>query len=252
MQTSRRYAAVLVSLAAAAVVGLAGPAGASTSAQGTYDAALKIAGSEGVHYVSTAKEQGVSIKVVGDTGKSSGSQTLSVHKGTLTETLTVTLIGSTGYVKGNTPALLNVLGLTATQSGKYNGKWLYFPSNSATLSELVTGLRQKDVPKELKMSGPFTFGPSKTIAGQKAKSIRGSVSSSSGGKVPVVLYVASGSAPVEEVTNPGATGTAITGVVTFTKLGEKVHFSTPAHASSLLALAPAAASGATTTTTTAG
>ncbi len=99
------------------VTALAGTAGAAQSATSLYNSALHSATSEGVHYVSKATEQGVTITVVGDTGVTSGQQTLKLQKGTLIENVTVNLIGSTGYVKANAAALVNILGLTAAESG---------------------------------------------------------------------------------------------------------------------------------------
>ena len=235
--------------AAAATTALAAPAGATGSATSVYNAALKAAGSQGVHFVSTATESGTSIKVVGDTGATTGAQTLTVKKGTLSENVSVKLVGATGYVKGNTTALLNILGLTATQAAKYSGKWLYFPTSNTDLAELVSGLHNKDVSSELKMTGPFTFGSSQSIGGQSAKAINGKVSTSAGAAVPVVLYVASSGKPfpLEEVTNPSKANskTAIHGTVLFTKWGEKTNEKAPSSSTSLLSLLPP------TTTTTA-
>jgi hypothetical protein len=253
MRRSSTYiGAVAMSLAAAAagVTVLAAPAGAATSAKAAYTAALKAAGSQGVHFVSTATESGTAIKVIGDTGATSGAQTLTVKKGTLTEDVSVLLVGASGYVKGNPTALINILGLSATQAAKYNEKWLSFPTSNTDLAELVSGLHNKDVSTELKMSGPYSFGKSATIGGQSATAIKGTVASSTGTKVPVVLYVAASGTPrpVEEVTNPAKANskTAIHGTVVFTKWGEKTSEKAPAHSTSLLSLIPP-----TTTTTTA-
>jgi hypothetical protein len=253
MRRSSTYiGAVAISLAAAAsgVIALAAPAGAASTAASDYAAAIKAAGSQGVHFVSTATESGTSIKVVGDTGATSGAQTLVVKKGTLTENVSVLLVGATGYVKGNPTALINILGLTAAQSKTYNEKWLSFPTSNTNLAELVSGLHNKDVSTELKMTGPFSFGASTTISGQSAKAIKGKVASSTGTSVPVVLYIAASGTPrpLEEVTNPAKSNskTAIHGTVVFTNWGEKTNEKSPAKSSSLLALIPP-----TTTTTTA-
>jgi hypothetical protein len=223
------------------VTALAGPAGAAQSATSLYNSALHSATTEGVHFVSTASEQGVTITVVGDTGASSGQQTLKLRKGTLTEDVTANLIGTTGYVKANAAALINILGLTAAKAGTYANKWLSFPTSNSTLAELVGGLHNKDVATELKMSGPYSLVDGKTIGGQSTQGIKGSVSSSSGSKVPVILYVASSGTPhpIEEVTNPGKGGSAIRGQVTFSKWGEKIHLATPKGAVSLLGVMPA-------------
>ena len=69
--------------------GLSGSATAATTAKSKYQAALKAAAAQNVHYVSKATEQGISLEVVGDTGKTSGSQVLEVQNGSITEELSV-------------------------------------------------------------------------------------------------------------------------------------------------------------------
>jgi len=238
---------VLGALSAATVtclsLGLAGTAGATQSATSKYNAAIKAADGESVHYVSQATEPGTSISVVGDTGVSSGKQTLKLSKGSLVENVTVELVGSTGYIKANAPALINILGLTTTQGGTYAGKWLSFPTSNQSLAELVTGLRTSDVGNELKMTGPYVSTGSKTVDGQATVGIRGTVSVSSTATAPVVLYVEQSGTPrpVEEVTNPGKGGKSVRGTVTFSKWGEKVQVVAPNGAKSLVGLLPASA-----------
>ena len=102
------------------------------------------------------------------------------------------------------------------------------------------------------MSGPFTYGAVTTVNGQKARAVHGFVSTQSGSKVPVILYVASTGAPlpIQEVTNPGGAGgsSAIHGTVTFSHWGEATSEKAPAKSVSLLKLVPSATSGATSTT----
>jgi len=243
MHRRHRIIAVAASLTTT-VVGTtltAGAAVAADSAKAVYKAALKAAGSENVHYVSTASEQGISLEVVGDTGKTSGSQVLQVQSGSTTEELAVILIGSTGYIRGNESALEKVLGLTTAQSNTYTDKWLSFPTSNTALAELVSGLRNSDVASELAMTGPYTLGGTKTIAGRITQAIKGTASTSSGKKVPIVLYVDMGATPrpVEEVTNPNAKSSSITGTVTFSKWGETTHPTAPTKSIPLIPLLPA-------------
>jgi hypothetical protein len=232
-------AATTVSLGA-----LAGPAGATT-ATATYTAALHAAGNQSVHFVSSATEDGTSIRVTGDTGATSGSQFLTLRKGKVSETLTVTLVGANGYVKGNSAALVNVLGVTAKQGATYGGKWLSFPTSNAELAQLVTGLHTKDTSAELKMNGPLTFGSATTIDGQSATAIKGTVGTTAANRLPAVLYVATSGdhRPIEEVTNPskGKSTSAIHSTVTLSNWGEKTHESAPSHSTSLLSLVSTAA-----------
>jgi hypothetical protein len=241
--------------AAMAAFAPATPAGAAStpSAQSLYQAALKAAGGENVHFASSATQDGVSIDVDGDTGTASGAQTLTVTKDKTVEHVRAMVVGSTGYLNGNETALRNVIGLTAKQARSYAGKWLSFPTSNTALATLVQGLLTSQVPDELQMGGPFTYGSPATVNGQRALSVHGFVSTDSGSKVDVVLYVpASGSPlPIEELTNPGdKSSSGIHGSVTLSKWGEKTTETAPNASTSLLKLAPAQASAATSTTST--
>jgi hypothetical protein len=249
--------AAAAALALAAAPSAAGAAGTTTTttsagspaATAQYNAALKAVGTKGVHFASTATQDGATLTVTGDAGTTSGGQTLVVKNKGVTERMTARVVGSTGYVTGNDAALKDVIGLTKAESSKYAGKWLSFPTSNTGLDELVSGLLSSEVSKELQISGPFTVGKSATVAGQKATAIVGSVATQSGSKVPVVLYVpASGSPlPIQEVTNSGSAGgaSAIHGVVTFSNWGENKSQSAPAGAFSLLKLVPASTSSGT-------
>jgi hypothetical protein len=116
----------------------------------------------------------------------------------------------------------------------------------------VSGLLKSQVASELSINGPFTFGTDATVNGQHASAIKGTVSTSNGGKVSEILYIpASGNPlPIEEVTDPGAkaTSSSLHGTVTFSNWGEKTSVKAPAHSTSLLKLAPPSSSSTTTTT----
>ena len=254
-----RTAAAAAGLAAAAALSLAAPAGAAstttTTAAGNaaataqYNAALKAVGTNGVHFVSVAKQNGAELDVSGDAGTTSGAQTLVVKNKKATERMTALVVGSTGYVKGNESALQNVIGLTKAESTKYAGKWLSFPTSNQSLGELVGGLLSSQVAKELEIGGPYTFAKDATVAGQKATAVEGAVADQGGGKVPVVLYIpASGTPlPIQEVTNASKAGgsSAIHGVVTFSNWGEDKQQTAPTKSVSLLKLVPASSSSTT-------
>jgi hypothetical protein len=246
--------AVLAALSAFGANGL--PAGAAStpaqSAQSEYQAAVKAATNKSVHFQTNVTQGNVTLQQSGDAGATSGSETLTVHNGKQTEHMSAEVIGQTGYVKGNTTGLQNILGLTAAQSRKYAGKWLSFPMSNSNLAQLVAGLLRSQVATELSFSGPFTRAAAATVNGQQADGIKGSVSTNTGSSVPEILYVPSTGKPlpIEEVTNPGAKahGSTIHGTVTFSNWGEQVSVPPPAHAVSLSKLAPTSTSGATTTT----
>jgi hypothetical protein len=252
---ARTAAAAAGLVAAALALAAATPAGAaatpSTSASTEYQSALTAVGTQGVHFVSTAKQNGVTLDVTGDAGTTSGAQTLVVKNKSLTEKMNARVVGSTGYVNGNAAALQHVIGLTKAESSKYGGKWLSFPTSNTGLDELVGGLVSSQVSKEIEIGAPYSYGTAATVGGQHALAIKGSVADSNGDKVPVVLYVpASGKPlPLEEVTNVGTSGgsSAIHGTVTFSKWGENISQTVPTPTVSLLKLVPASSSSTTTT-----
>jgi type II secretory pathway pseudopilin PulG len=235
--------AVAATFATTAVGAMAdtGSADAAMGAKSEYAAALKAAAAQNVHFVSKAIEQGIALEVIGDAGKNSGAQVIEVKRGSTTENLAVVLIGSTGYLRGNVSALEKVLGLTTAQSKTYTNKWLSFPTSNTALAELVSGLRNSEVASELQMTGPYTLGGTKKIGGQTTLAINGTASTSTGSKVPIVLYVnATGTPrPVEEDTNPKAKSADIEGKVTFSKWGENTHPKAPPSSIPLVPLLPA-------------
>jgi hypothetical protein len=239
-------------LAATPVLAGAASTPSQSTPQSEYQAAIKAASNQGVHFVSVASQNGISIHVTGDTGATSGSQTLTVTNGKLTEHVNATVVGSTGYVNANSTALHYVIGLSTKQSNKYANKWLSFPTSNTGLDQLVSGLLNSQVSAELEMTGPYSYGATATVNGQRAFALRGTVKTESGSNEPVVLYVpATGKPnPIEEVTNPGVSGhsSSIHGTVSFSNWGERVSQKAPAHTFSLLKLAPASTSGTTTTT----
>lgn len=254
-----RPTAVAVGAAALALSALgadAATAGATVaatkSAESEYQAAVKAATNETVHFNTDVVQGNVTLHQSGDAGDTSGSQSLTIHNGKTVEHMTAEVAGQTGYVNGNSVALHNIIGLTTAQAKKYSGKWLSFPMSNSTLAQLAAGLLRSQVATELSFSGPYTFASDATVNGQSATAIKGSVSTDNGGSVSEILYVPSSGKPlpIEEVTNPGAKAHASTvhGTVSFSNWGEHVTVSAPAHSTSLLKLAPVSSSGATTTT----
>jgi hypothetical protein len=239
----RRVGAAAASLAAtvAGVAAVSGSASADPAAKTKYQAALRAAAAQNVHYVWKATEQGMSWTLSVDTGTTSGSQVLDVHSGSTDEELAVLLVGSTGYLRGNAAALAKALGLSTAQSKTYAERWLSFPTSNATLSEFVRGLLDSQVDAQLEMTGPYTLGGTKVINGQLTQAIRGTAATSSGAKVPIILYVdATGTPrPAREVTNPDAKSSAVRGTVTFSDWGETKDPRAPASSVQLIPLLPA-------------
>ncbi|HUC05167.1 MAG TPA: hypothetical protein VL961_07195 [Acidimicrobiales bacterium] len=235
-----------LAVAVGLIIGLASteaPASASThrlSAEAAYTAALHLTGTQSVHFVSRAVEGSTVLDVVGDTGTTDGSQVLAIQSGSTIDALEVILIGATGYVRANTTALEKVLGLSASQAKSMTSTWLSFPAGDASYADLVGGLLDKDVPRELAISGPYTWGGSKTIGGHATRAIKGfTTGASNSAPIPIEIYVEKGSKPrpLQEDTDPtAATGTTVNSTVTFSRWGERIHPRAPSKSVPLASL----------------
>jgi hypothetical protein len=239
--------AAAATVATVAVVPSAPPAGAAApSAHSTYDTAMTNIAHQGVHFESVASQSGTTLRVIGDTGTNSGAQTLTVIKGSTSVRLNVKMVGSTGYVKGDSTALHYLFSVGSAKASKYAGQWLSFPTSNASLASLVAGLKSSEVASGIQMDGPYKYGAAQTIDGKRALAVRGTAHVQGGSKVPVVLYVnASGTPrPLRQVTNSGSTSSsAVQGTVDFSNWGEDNTETAPAHSVSLLKVAPHSSSG---------
>jgi hypothetical protein len=220
---------------------MSGSATAAGVAKSKYQAAMKAAGAQNVHYVSTATDRASRSRWSAIRARPQVPRCSRCRTARQPRKLSVVLIGKTGYLRGNVSALEKVLGLTAAQSSTYENRWLSFPTSNRSLSELVSGLLDSEVAPELEMTGPYTFGGTKMIGGHLTQAIKGTAATSSGTKVPIVLYVESTGTPrpVQEVTNPNAKSSAIRGTVTFSNWGEVTQPVAPATSVPLVPLLPA-------------
>ncbi len=215
--------ALIVSALVAAGPTTAGAA-ASQSASGLYREALTTTRSWSVHYTSTSTQSKVTLLESGDAGPASGTQTVLTGKGSLSDTITIEVIGDITYLKGNAGGLENLAGLSATQSTAAAGQWIEFATDNAAFSQVVAGVRSADLSKELALKGPLTLGHARTLDGYAVDAIEGTQSFSAHTTLHVVLYVrARGShVPVEE-DSVNAKGQSTTAEhVTYSRWGELV------------------------------
>ena len=212
-------AAACALLSAAATL----PAGAAPNAAALYHEAIATTRDWTVHYVSTSTLSHVTFVASGDAGPASGTQTILVGQGATEESASLIEIGDLTYLKGNPLALQQLAGLSATQATSDMGKWISFSTNNPTYAQVVAGVRSHDVAQETALNGPYAFGGSRTLHGQKVDAVRGTQQDGKK-KVKFVLYVrASGRHLLVEEDALGAGGKASGAEhIVFSKWGEPV------------------------------
>jgi hypothetical protein len=187
--------------AATTLSAFAAPAGAEMRSSGPTDAStlyqqtLTTMRSWSVHYASSSTQSAKTLLESGDAGPASGNQTVLMGKGTIT----IVVIGGLSYVKGNAGGLQTLVGLDASQAAEAANRWIEFSTGNAAFSQVVAGVRSKDIAKELALKGPLTLGRGRTIGGVAVDTIKGTQKVGKSTQ-HVVLYVrARGThVPVEE------------------------------------------------------
>ena len=164
-----------------------------------YRDALATTKSWSVHYVSSSTVSKVSLLETGDSGPASGTQTVATGQGNLDDMITIDVIGGLTYVKGNAGGLEQLVGLDAATAQQVAGRWIEFSTTSSTFSQVVAGVRSRDVANELELKGPLILGHATTLGGIAVDAIEGTQTYAHK-KDHIVLYVRANGrhVPVEE------------------------------------------------------
>ena len=227
--------------AAASTTGATG-AGTAASAATLYRQAVATTHSWSVHYTSSSTQGSTSGSKVtllesGDAGPASGTQSVYFSRGTLNGSISIAVIGGITYLKGNASGLENLAGLGPLQATANQGKWIDFATTNVAFSQVVAGVRSRDIAQELALSGLLTLGHPRTIRGTPVLAIEGTQSSSGsssgiGAKAThprAVLYVRAHGrhVPVEEDTVDAKGRPNGTLHVTYSNWGEHVRPQAP-------------------------
>jgi hypothetical protein len=214
----------IVSAALTAFLGLSSiPAGAASNGATLYREAMATTKAWSVHYASGSTIKNVSILESGDAGPASGTQAVLVGQGAKADNASLIVIGDLTYMKANEGGLEDLAGLSAAQAAATMGKWVLFSTNNPSFSEVVAGIRSRDVAQEIALKGPYTLGRARKLDGFDVDSIHGT-QKVSGHKTQVILYVrARGRHLLVEEDTVDSKGTP-NGVdhIIFSKWGEKV------------------------------
>ena len=107
----------------------------ATTASSVIKAAKKaVAGQAGVHVVLVAKNSSSSDieKIVGDVGRTGGTEEISEDKATLT----VEVTSSYAYVSGNSSGLTTIFGLSSADAKKVGRRWVSWKAGSSQYSQI--------------------------------------------------------------------------------------------------------------------
>jgi hypothetical protein len=210
--------------AVGALVFVATAAAAETSPGDVYRAAIVAAGSQHtVHYVSTSNIGGDAETMVGDAARDRGIQRITYSHAGTTGHVTVLVVRTTAYVRGDTFTLTKYLGLTAAQAARYTGRWFYLRPPSGAYAAVAEAVRMGSFVNELLMPGPYTAAPAASFGGKRFAGVRTKLTRS-GRTALVSLYVAPDTRlPVAQVIE-GSTGKITT---TLGRWNERVTLAAP-------------------------
>jgi hypothetical protein len=181
--------AVMVGALTISLPGPADAAGAATSATTLYRQAMATTIAWSVHYVSAGTIAKSSILSSGDAGPASGTQEVLISQGSESDSASLIVIGGITYMKGNAQALTNLAGLSGLQATADAGKWVQFATDSQAYSQIVAGVRSRDVAQELALKGPYALGAPRLLNGYRVVTITGTQKFSGQKAMHTVLYV---------------------------------------------------------------
>ena len=224
--------AVAISLLGAAAI--AAPAGAATA---TMTPKAQVASSlatanqqQSVHYDATSKAGNQSIVLSADAGTTTGQQIVVVKKGKTTGHRVARYVNSGVYFKGDVYGLEAYLGMPASLAPSYSGKWIVFTSADSDYAQIARALTISAAVSQVSMTGPFTSGPSSTVAGKAATAVQGYTAtlSSKGKKGPATVYIDTAKNLPIKFTGAGTeSGKKTSGLVSYSKWNEPISLATP-------------------------
>jgi len=192
----------------AAPAGAAGLGAVNTAAQLLHASLSAAQGEAGVDWVGTTHTSNVAVTLTTKAGKHDGTQSINFHLGSKAGQISIILVGTTVYIRGNAFGLQEYMGFSATAGQKEAGRWVSIEEPDATLvtiyEAVAAGLTVSSTVSELEMTGPLTPTAARTVAGQRVVGVRGTtLVNSEAPSTPQVLYLKSTGEhlPVEAVQN---------------------------------------------------
>jgi hypothetical protein len=218
-----------IAFAALLLIPPARPAGATAAAGTLYREAMATTNAWRVHYSSSSNAAHTPFSESGDAGPASGTQAILVGQGASLDRASLIVIGDLTFVKGNQLAMEDLTGQSATEAATTMGHWVLFSSDNPAFSQVVVGVRSRDVAQEVALKGPYTLGRPRPLRGSSVDVLRGTLKLQGEKKMDAVLYVrASGRHVLIEEDTVDAHG-APNGAehIVFSKWGESVRPKAP-------------------------
>ncbi|MGC8628372.1 MAG: hypothetical protein ACP5VR_12645 [Acidimicrobiales bacterium] len=223
-----RLAAVPVVLLAAVVVA-SSTAGATVTGAPTTSSVVAAARSAigkqaSVHLALSSRTSAKAVEEVvqADLAKSSGSETVSQGK----ETVTIKLTAADAYLSGNPSGLTKILGLTSAQVKKLGADWVFVKAGTTQYKDLATSMTISSVASVLPVvKGTKLYLPSPS--GRKLYTLKWFTAATSSAPALASTLTISAVAPylpVQETTTAPGGGRE---TVVFSKWGEPVVVSAP-------------------------
>jgi hypothetical protein len=184
-------------VASTAQAGAAGVGGVNAAPAQLLHASLQAAqGEAGVEWVGTSRTSGGSVTLTTKAGRHDGVQSINLHVGTKDGQISIILVGTTVYLRGNVFGLEQYLGFSNSAAQNEAARWFSISEPDASLvtiyENVAAGLTVSTTVTELGMTGPITETAAKNVAGQHALGIRGTTLPNSAiPSTPQILYVKS-------------------------------------------------------------
>ena len=224
-------------LAAAAALGTWAGVGGSSSPTPTQAAQLARQAEQAAlargsfHYVVTSTEAGTGQSIVGDAARNQGRQVITAAG----DTFDVRVVGQGCWFEGDTTAMVENLGLSATQAQPHSGQWISLATTDAPYQSVYAAVTTTSA-----LSDNITFTPKMetaetTVAGQRVIGIQGPLTGIQGiaAQGTGVLYVTAGGRhlPVRYVEHgsigSGSSTSTLSFAMDFSAWGESVSVAEP-------------------------
>lgn len=227
------FAGLLV-LAVGAGIGIGAaiaPTNPATVAQGLVNKSIAAATSAGSYrYTEHSTVLGAPDDITGDAGPAGGRQVITQRCKSGTNVFDLRLVKGVVYFRGNTPAIVDQLGVTSTRARSVAGHWVKVVKGEKPYSSFADGITAAANISQLRST--IVARASKTVAGSSPQSteIVGALSAGKG-KRPIgtaaLMIATSTSLPRTLQATASTTGDHYTLTWTFKNFGEKVRVAAP-------------------------